>query len=39
MVEGGTCQNTKRKRLSEGKSLPGDDREKDLSGQGKKETE
>ena len=36
MAEGGTCQDTERKRLTEAHSLPGDGRERDLSGHGKK---
>ena len=37
--EGGTCQHTERKRLSDGHSLPGDHRGRVLSGHGKTATE
>ena len=36
--EGGTSQDTERKQLSKAHSLPGDGRERDKSGQGKKAT-
>ena len=36
MAEGGTCHNTKRKRLSEARLLSRDGRGRDLSGHGKK---
>ena len=39
MAEGGTHQNTERNRPSEGHSLPGDGRVRDLSGHRKKTTE
>jgi len=38
-TEGRTCQDTEREQLSEGHSLPGDRRGRDLSGDGKKVTE
>ena len=38
MGEGGTSQDTERKQLSKAHSLPGDGRERDKSGQGKKVT-
>ena len=37
-AEGGTCQDTERNRPSEGYSLPGNGRERNLSGHGKKPT-
>jgi hypothetical protein len=37
-AEGGTCQDTERNRPTEGNSRPGDGRESDLSGHGKKST-
>jgi len=37
-TEGGTCQNMERKQLSNGHSLPGYSRERDLSGHGEKMT-
>jgi hypothetical protein len=39
MVEGGTCKDMKRTRLSDVNSQSGDSRERDWSGQGKKPNE